>query len=92
MGERHGLTPKQRRALVGALEQDYFDVPRETTMGDFAEALGITQQVLSQRIRRGHGILVENALTISPPDEIGIASGGGSADREEPDSGAAAVE
>jgi hypothetical protein len=45
-------------------------------MGDFVEALGITQQALSQRIRRGHGILVENALTISPPDEIGIASGG----------------
>lgn len=48
-----GLTPEQHEALSIALEAGYFAVPRETTMVELAEKLGISDSAVSQRIRRG---------------------------------------
>ncbi|MFC4356947.1 bacterio-opsin activator domain-containing protein [Halobium salinum] len=81
-GGRFGLTPKQRRSLVGALERGYYAVPRELTMSDLAAELGVTQQALSQRLRRAHGTLVENTLVISSPAE---AEGGDDGSGREPE-------
>lgn len=47
------LTDEQREALVVALERGYFEVPRETTLVELAEHLGISDSAVSQRIRRG---------------------------------------
>lgn len=63
-GGQFGLTPKQRTALVAALDRGYFDIPRRSTMGEVADELGISQQSLSKRLRRGHRNLVSNVLTV----------------------------
>jgi predicted DNA binding protein len=61
-GEGYELTEAQREALVSAYEQGYFDSPREATLADVAEELGITQQSLSSRLRRGHRRLIGATL------------------------------
>lgn len=59
-----GLTREQYEALVAAAERGYFNVPREATMGDLAEDLGVSQQALSERLRRGHKALINGALRV----------------------------
>ena len=59
---QHGLTEKQREALILALEHGYFDSPRASTLQEIADELGITQQSLSSRLRRGNRRLIEQAL------------------------------
>lgn len=61
--ERGGLTAAQRDALVTAVEDGYFDIPRSTSMARIAEALGISEQAASERIRRGTARLVDHVLT-----------------------------
>lgn len=55
---RYGLSPKQREALVVAWESGYYRVPREATLDDLAHVLGISDQSVSQRLRRGTHSLV----------------------------------
>ncbi|WP_049927653.1 helix-turn-helix domain-containing protein [Halopiger goleimassiliensis] len=57
-----GLTDSQREALLLAYEHGFFDVPRETTLTAIAEALDISNQAVSERIRRGQARLVEKHL------------------------------
>ncbi|QCJ46745.1 helix-turn-helix domain-containing protein [Haloprofundus sp. MHR1] len=59
-----GLTENQYTALVTAAERGYFDVPRDVTMSELAADLGVSQQALSERLRRGHKTLVESALRV----------------------------
>lgn len=56
------LTAAQREALAAALEAGYFEVPREATMADLADRLGVSEQAVSARLRRGHANLVRSAL------------------------------
>lgn len=49
----YGLTPEQRETLVLALRHGYFAVPSETSTSELASELGVSQQAVSQRIRRG---------------------------------------
>jgi hypothetical protein len=62
-GREFGVTPRQREALVTALESGYFEVPRETTLSEMAAELGISDQALSARLRRGQTNLVRQTLT-----------------------------
>lgn len=66
-GEQYELTRKQREAIVAVWRGGYFDTPRETTLRSVADELGITQQSLSQRLRRGFHSLIANTLVVSPP-------------------------
>lgn len=61
-GDGYELTDAQREALVLAYERGYFNSPRETSLEDIAEELGITQQSLSSRLRRGHRRLIAGTL------------------------------
>lgn len=61
-GEGYHLTEPQREALVAAYEQGYFDSPRASSLESIAETLGITQQSLSSRLRRGSKRLVGATL------------------------------
>jgi predicted DNA binding protein len=65
---RYGLTKGQYEALVRAAEGGYFDIPRETTLEDLSDELGVSHQALSERLRRGTGALVEDTLLIGVPD------------------------
>lgn len=61
-GTEYGLTETQREALVLAYERGYFDSPRSSSLDEIAEELGITQQSLSSRLRRGHRRLIAATL------------------------------
>lgn len=63
-----GVTEKQREALITAYEAGYYQVPREETMDSVADEVGVSQQALSKRLRRGHGNLVSNLLTAEGSD------------------------
>lgn len=60
----YGLTPEQRDTLVLALENGYFDVPREQSIEELADELGISSNAVSQRIRRGSANLVRQTLAV----------------------------
>lgn len=49
----YGVTDAQREALIHALEMGYFAIPRQTTLEEIADELGISIQAVSQRLRRG---------------------------------------
>jgi len=59
---KEGLTDGQREALTLAYERGYFDSPRATSLEAIADDLGVTQQALGARLRRGNKRLVEQAL------------------------------
>lgn len=61
---RYGLTDSQYRALVLAARRGYFEVPREATLEDLADELGVSHQSLSGQLRRALGALVEDTLLI----------------------------
>ena len=64
-GEGYELTETQREALILAYERGYFDTPREASLEEVADELGITQQSLSSRLRRGHRRLIGATLSSS---------------------------
>lgn len=67
-GSEFGLTERQRETLVTAIDCGYFEIPRESSLAELAERLGVSENAASERFRRGAKRLVEN--TIYPdPDE-----------------------
>ena len=59
---RFHLTNEQFTTVRAAVDQGYYEVPRETTLEDLASDLGVSHQALSERLRRGHGTLIESVL------------------------------
>lgn len=72
---RYGLTDAQYETLVSALESGYYEIPRDTDMESLSDELDISHQALSERLRRAHRSLVEEAVTIGH-DENGDAVDG----------------
>lgn len=66
---QYGLSEKQEEALVAAWEIGYYDTPREITLTAIADELDISEQALSNRLRRGYDRLIANALRVTPPDD-----------------------
>ncbi|MFB6164847.1 MAG: helix-turn-helix domain-containing protein [Haloarculaceae archaeon] len=62
LGMHFSLTDTQRETLQTALATGYFDVPRETTLVELAERLGVSDSAVSQRLRRGIATLVAATL------------------------------
>ncbi|POG55266.1 helix-turn-helix domain-containing protein [Haloferax marisrubri] len=66
LDERHppdtALSEKQLTALRLAFERGYFETPKEAGLGDIASHLDITEQALSQRLRRALRHLVGSAI------------------------------
>lgn len=58
----YGLTTKQREILVTALENGYFQVPRDCTQQELAEKLGIQSSAASETLRRATAELIANSL------------------------------
>lgn len=68
-GMWYGLTKAQRDALVRAVEGGYYSIPRETSTQDLADALDISDQAVTERLRRGIETLVSNTLIALEADE-----------------------
>lgn len=56
------LTDTQRETLLRAYEEGYFDIPRGITLVDLADILGVSDQAVSERMRRGEAKLVRTHL------------------------------
>jgi predicted DNA binding protein len=61
-GAWYGLTSRQRRTLELAVRRGYYDIPRRCTTIELAEELGISDQAVTERLRRGIVTFVTNAL------------------------------
>jgi len=60
--ERYDLSTKQVEALGAALEAGYFETPRDTDLGTLAETFDISEQALSERLRRGVAAVLESTI------------------------------
>jgi predicted DNA binding protein len=58
----YGLSPKQREALVAAVELGYYEVPRQASLSDVADELGVSSQAASERLRRGVAAFARDTL------------------------------
>jgi predicted DNA binding protein len=61
LGDDRLLTDRQREALDVALQAGYFQVPRDATLAEVADALGVDTSTASGLVRRAVGTLVEAA-------------------------------
>jgi predicted DNA binding protein len=64
-GPWFGLTDPQREALVLAVEEGYYDIPRTCTTVELAEELGISDQAVTERLRRAINTLTKNTVLTS---------------------------
>jgi hypothetical protein len=72
---RFGLTDSQHRVLELASRRGYFEVPRDVTLKELADEVGVSHQALSEQIRRGTGALVEDTICIGTfPEEEDTSS------------------
>jgi len=62
------LTDQQREALVAAYREGYFTEPRETSLEELADSLGISASAVRGRINRGLKALVGAGLVLNRPD------------------------
>ena len=51
------LSSKQREALSLALERGYFEIPRQVSLVELSDELGVSDATLSDRLRRAYGNL-----------------------------------
>jgi predicted DNA binding protein len=61
-GSESRLTSSQRETLLAAYELGFFNVPRSVTMSDLADHFDISEQAVSQRLRRGTANVVHDML------------------------------
>lgn len=68
-GPWYGLTPPQREALSRAVEEGYYSIPRETSTQELAAYFDISDQALTERLRRAIISLVSSTLLLSAEAE-----------------------
>ncbi len=59
---RYDLSEPQREILLLASRQGYFEVPRESSLSDLSEDIGVSSQAASERLRRGLDSLVSETI------------------------------
>lgn len=65
---RFGLSDEQREALVLGLRKGYFDTPSKVDLDALADELDISQQAMSNRVRRGTKQVLDEALLSTAAD------------------------
>lgn len=58
----YSLSEKQRQTLELAYRKGFFEVPRLTSLAAIAQELEISEQAVSERLRRATATLISNAL------------------------------
>lgn len=66
---RTGMTSVQAKTLVDALEAGYFEIPRKTSLVKLSEGYGVSDQAVSERLRRATAELIRSSLIVDeqPP-------------------------
>lgn len=70
--ESGGVTGPQREALRLAREQGYFAIPRETSLETLAARLDISEQAVSERLRRGTARLIDTTVGTRAGENGGV--------------------
>jgi len=60
--DQFDISPKQHETLEAALRAGYFDIPRRVTLADLADELDISEQGVSERLRRGLSTFLTRTL------------------------------
>ena len=60
----YGLTETQRETLMLAVREGYYDIPREVSTSELGERFEISDQAVTERLRRAIATLVRNTLMI----------------------------
>ena len=60
--DEYGLSTKQRQALLTAVGLGYYEVPRDASLSELGDELGVSSQAVSERLRRGIAAFVRNGL------------------------------
>ncbi len=63
----YGLSEPQREALMLAVQMGYYDIPRGCTTKELADELGISDQAVTERLRRAIGAFVRQTLLTPEP-------------------------
>ncbi|ELY41616.1 helix-turn-helix domain-containing protein [Natronorubrum sulfidifaciens] len=58
----YGVTQAQRETLVRAVQGGYYSIPRQMSTQDLADELGISDQAVTERLRRAIETLTTNTL------------------------------
>jgi predicted DNA binding protein len=69
-GPWYGLTETQRETLIRAVEGGYYSIPRKMSTKDLAASFDVSDQAVTERLRRAIVTLVENTLIASVDDEF----------------------
>ena len=67
-GPWYGLSEPQREAITLAIRMGYYDIPRGCTTEELADELGISDQAVTERLRRAIGAFVRHALLTPEPE------------------------
>lgn len=70
-GPWYGLTNSQRDTLNYAVEMGYYSLPRRISTQDIASEFDVSDQAVTERLRRAIQTLVENSLLLTSEDEDG---------------------
>lgn len=68
-GPWYGLSSPQRMTLARAVESGYYSIPRQTSTQNLAAEFGITDQAVTERLRRAIRNLVTSTLLVTEQDE-----------------------
>lgn len=63
-GPWYGLTPAQRNAITRAVESGYYSIPRKISTRELAAEFDISDQAMTERLRRGITNLVTNTIQV----------------------------
>jgi len=66
-GPWYGMSEPQREALTLAVRMGYYDIPRGCTTAELADELGISDQAVTERLRRAIGEFGRHALPTPEP-------------------------
>lgn len=68
-GPFYGLTQRQRDTLVRAVRDGYYSLPRQISTQDLADEFGISDQAVTERLRRAIVALVDNSLVAAMEEQ-----------------------
>ena len=69
-GPWYGLTSAQKDTLVRAVKGGYYSLPRGISTDDLANEFDISDQAVTERLRRAISTLVENTLIAQAEEEV----------------------